>query len=104
MGKFAVGIISLVVGLVLGAIGALTVGGGAMAGVGVATGLTTGICMTVEAAEDIGLMTPDQVEEVLARAAENLSSVGGMPEGQQSEIADTSAECKNFMEKLRNQG
>ncbi len=104
MGKFAVGIISLIVGLVGGAVGALTVGGGAMAGAGVATGLTTGICMTIEAAEDLGLMTPEQVEDVLTRAAENLSSLGAAPEGQPSEVADTSAECRSFMEKLRNQG
>ncbi len=104
MGKLAVGIISLVVGLVVGAVGALTVGGGAMAGAGVATGLTTGICMTVEAAEDLDLMTPEQVEQVLTRAAENLSAVGAVPEGQPSEVADTSAECRSFMEKLRNQG
>lgn len=104
MGKFVVGIISLVVGLVLGAFGALTVYGGTMAGAGVATGLTAGICMTVEAAEDLGLMDPEQIEDVLTRAAENLSSAGVVPEGQPSDVADTSAECRSFMEKLRNQG
>ena len=57
MGKLAVGIISLLAGLIVGAIGALTVGGGAMAGVGIATGLSSGVCMTVEAAENLGLLT-----------------------------------------------
>ena len=101
MGKLAVGIISLLVGLIVGAIGALTVGGGAMAGVGIATGLSSGVCMTVEAAENLGLLTDEQVDQVLARAVENLNAAVELPESGDTKVVGSAAECREFMDRLR---
>ena len=98
MGKLGIAVISLLAGLVMGAIGGLSLGGGAFAGAGAATGLATGICATVQAAQQVGVMTPDQVDQVLARAASNFSGAKGVPksEGQPS---DAKA-CDEFMARL----
>lgn len=83
MGKTAIAIISLVVGLAVGGWGGLSLGGGAMMGVGVATGLSSGICAAVQAAQEEGLMTAEQVDQVLARAARDISGQTELPEGEQ---------------------
>jgi hypothetical protein len=95
MGKVIIG---LVLGLVIGAVGALVFGGGAMMGVGAGTGLVTGICSVVEAAQQSGLLTPDQINQVLAKAAENMS---GHPLAAGTEIADSGAQCEQVMKNVR---
>ncbi|TCO71556.1 hypothetical protein [Rhodovulum euryhalinum] len=95
MGKILIG---LVIGLLLGGVGAfLTLGVGA--GVGVATGLSTGICATVKAAGDLGIMTPEQVDEVLTRAAQSVSGAVDLPEGEP--MVGSAAECEAFMARLK---
>ncbi len=64
-GKVFIAILVLAVGAIIGGICALSLGGGAMAGIGVATGLSAGICSTVQAAVAEGLLTPEQVDQVL---------------------------------------
>jgi len=80
MGKTGVGIAALIVGLLAGAVGGLSLGGGAMMGAGAATGVSMGICSTVQAAQDIGALTPAQVDQVLNRAAQNISGKQKLPE------------------------
>lgn len=95
MGKILIG---LVIGLLLGGVGAfLTLGVGA--GVGVATGLSAGICSTVKAAEDLGIMTPEQVDEVLTRAAQSISGAVALPEDEP--IVGAAADCETFMARLK---
>ena len=98
MGKLGIAVISLLIGLVLGAVGGLSLGGGAFAGAGAATGLATGICATVQAAQQVGVMTPDQVDQVLARAASNVSGAKGVPKAT-GQPSDAKA-CDDFMAKL----
>ncbi len=43
-------------------------------GVGVATGLKAGACLTVEAAKEAGLVSDEQVNEVLQAAVAQISS------------------------------
>jgi hypothetical protein len=100
MGKVAISIISLVVGVVIGGIGAMTIGGG-LIGIGVGTGLSAGICMTIEAAEELGLMNDEQVDQVLTKAAENISGVTELPEDQK--IVGSAEQCKEVMAKLKQQ-
>ena len=99
MSKTLVAVISLVFGLILGGIGGTTLGGGAMAGMGVAAGLSTGICTTTQAAQDLGIMTPEQVDEVLKKASQNVSGTTDLPEGH--EIAGSAEKCDEFLVKLR---
>lgn len=98
-GKAAIGIIGLLIGLVVGGFGALNLGGGAMMDMGDATGLSAGICATVEAAQKEGIMTPEQVNQVLKRAASELGGVTELPEGQ--EMIGGATECQAVMARLR---
>jgi hypothetical protein len=97
-------ILGLIIGLAVGGIGATLLGsrlaGGAM-GVGVATGLSAGICTVVEAAEQTGLLTPEQIEQILTRAAENVQSLSGETVPQGADLAGSVEECRGFMERLR---
>jgi hypothetical protein len=101
MGKLFLG---LIVGLVLGGGGATLLGarvaGGAM-GVGAATGLSAGICSVVEAAEQSGLLTPEEIGQVLTRAAENMQSRSGEALPASADAAGSVEECRGFMESLR---
>lgn len=99
MGKIMIG---MLVGLVLGGAGALFLGGGALlglgAGTGIATGLSAGICSTVTAAQELGLMTAAQVDEVLNKAVLDVTGQASLPDDQT--IVDSTAQCEEFMAKL----
>lgn len=99
MGKAVVGIIGLVIGLAVGGYGGLTLGGGAMMGVGVATGLSAGLCATVQAAQEEGIMKAEQVDQVLKRAAADLGGVTNLPEGEK--MVGGAAECQAVLTRLR---
>lgn len=101
MGKFIVGVICLIVGVVIGAVGGAAIGGGFFAGAGLGTGLSSGVCMTVEAAGDLGLLSAEQIDQVLTRAVENLSKV--TETAQPSEIVWSSEWCDKTLQKLRAQ-
>ena len=65
-------------GAVVGGIACLVIAAGWFtgigAGVGVATGLQAGVCMAVEAAKDEGLITAEQVDQVLNAAGKQIAS------------------------------
>ncbi|WOI58085.1 hypothetical protein [Palleronia sp. LCG004] len=98
MGKLVTGAIGLVIGLVIGAIfgGALKIG--AAAGVGAATGIGAGICSTVIAAQEEGLLTPEEIDRVLNRAARDMATTADDLDG---EIVGSAAECEATMDRLR---
>jgi hypothetical protein len=95
MGKTLIGLLGLVVGLIAGAVIGGSLLGGAATGVGIATGLSAGICSTVTAATEEGLLTEEQVAQVLARAATDL---GGMAEA--GELVGSTADCERIMREL----
>jgi hypothetical protein len=68
----------LVIGAILGGIATFILASPVMtgvgAGVGIATGLKAGACLTVEAAKDKGLISSEQVAEVLQAAAGQLAT------------------------------
>lgn len=99
MGKAIIGVICLVVGLVVGAVfGGSLVGGGAM-GVGIATGLSAGVCTTVKAAQEEGIMTAEQVDQVLTRATADMAAMSG--ETSTDAIVGSAAECDAVLARLR---
>ncbi len=71
---------------------------GAIAGVGIATGLQAGACLTVEAAVSEGLITEAQVDEALRAAAAQLASTelpaAAAAEGGQMDCAKVVADLK----------
>lgn len=99
MSKLLVGILSLVVGLILGGIGSSAMIGGAT-GVGLAVGLSSGMCALSRAAVDAGYLTPEQVDEVMQNAAGTLADIAGT-EGDGGEITNSSARCDEVLAKLR---
>ncbi|AHM02888.1 hypothetical protein roselon_00443 [Roseibacterium elongatum DSM 19469] len=95
MGRILFGIIGLILGLIGGALFGGAILGGSAAGIGIATGMTTGVCATVIAASEEGLLTDEQVEQVMARAATDLGgTMDATPE------ATTVAQCEAFMQEL----
>lgn len=99
MGKVLIGLIGLVVGLVVGAMFGGAVIGGSAAGVGVATGLSAGICSTIQAAQEEGLLTAEQVDQVLNRAAADSAAMAGSETP--GAIVGSAAECDGVMDRLR---
>jgi hypothetical protein len=95
MGKTLIGLLGLVVGFIGGAVIGGSLLGGAATGVGIATGLSAGICSTVTAATEEGLLTEEQVQRVLVRAATDL---GGTVEA--GDIVDATADCERVMQEL----
>ena len=98
MGKVVTGIIGLIIGAVLGVV----IGGplmmGSAAGVGIATGLNAGICTTVTAAENEGLLSPEEVDQVLTRAASDIAAMQGLE--LENESLGSSENCEQVMADL----
>jgi len=99
MGKFLIGVIGFVLGLAVGAFGGLNLGGGAMMGAGVATGLSAGICSTVQAAREEGLLTSEQVDQVLDRAARDMAQMASTQPGET--ILGGAADCAAVLDQLK---
>lgn len=101
MGKALLAILAFVAGLVVGGIGTVSFGG-AMMGAGAAVGLTAGSCSTLIAAEELGFITPEEADTVLAQAVSNAAAaVGEEPQG---DISGSFANCQSAMEQIRNAG
>ena len=78
MGITLIAAICLAIGIVLGTfLGGALIGGGAT-GVGIASGLSAGICSTVKAAQAEGIMTAEQMDQVLTRATVDMSELSGV--------------------------
>lgn len=99
MSKVLFGVIGLVVGAFIGAMFGGAFIGGTAAGVGVATGLSAGICSTVLAARDEGLLTDDEIDQVLSRAATDAAAAAGSEAPQ--DMAGSADDCVGVMERLR---
>lgn len=97
MGKLGTLLIGVVVGVAIGAFGAMQLAGGALLGSGLGTGLATGICLVVEAGKAEGLLTDEQVGTILSRAATDAGGV--VPEG--TDLGAEAANCKATMDKLK---
>jgi hypothetical protein len=99
MAKLVFGIVGLVIGMVIGIVVVAPIATGVGAGMGVATGISAGICSTVVAAQEEGIMTAEQVDQVLVRAARDMAGRAELPEGDR--IVGSAAECDAVMARLR---
>ena len=75
MGKGLLATLTFVVGLIVGGVGGGMMGVGTGAGVGIATGLSAGVCGIANAAQQEGLLTEEQVDQVFNRAISNLKRI-----------------------------
>ena len=98
MGKAVIGIIGLIAGVVLGVVFGGALATGTAAGLGVASGLNAGICATVQAAQNEGLLSAEQVDQVLTRAAADIATVQGLE--LEDDILGSSAHCEKVMAEL----
>ncbi|SLN09680.1 hypothetical protein ROJ8625_00053 [Roseivivax jejudonensis] len=99
MGKILIGCVGLCAGAVIGAIFGGAVLGGATTGIGIATGLSAGICSTVIAAEEEGLLTADEIDQVLNRAAADASEMAGTDTA--APVVGSLDECSQVMDRMR---
>lgn len=101
MGKIAIGLIGLIAGLVGGVFIGGPLIGGAMAGAGAGVGLSAGICSTIVAAQELDYLTEEQLDEVMQRAAEDISD---KPIAEDQQIVGSAAGCRDVMAKLKMAG
>ena len=92
------GLLIFIGGAIVGAVLTFAVATGLGAGAGIVTGLQAGACLTVEAAREKGLMTAEQVSEVLADAGKLIAS--GDYAGDTS-IGQTGLECEKVVAELK---
>ena len=102
----------LLAGFVLGGIAAVMLAGpvatGVATGIGVATGLEAGACLTVEAAKEKGFITAEQVAEVLEAAGRLIAETDVPPDPGSPAAAPggpaNDADCQAVVAKLREAG
>ncbi|WP_171237977.1 hypothetical protein [Ruegeria sp. HKCCA5763] len=75
MGKVIIGIVGLIIGFIGGAIFDGSLIGGTAAGIGIARGASAGICMTVQATEDKGPLTRQEIDQSLTQTAANAAAI-----------------------------
>ena len=98
MGKLILG---LVIGLLVGGIGGGMLGVGSGAGIGIATGLSAGVCGIANAAQQEGLLTEEEVDQVFNRAVSNLRELTPDAEDSGETIVGAASECDDVLQKLR---
>ncbi len=98
MGKLILG---LVIGLLVGGIGGGMLGVGSGAGIGIATGLSAGVCGIANAAQQEGLLTEEEVDQVFNRAVSNLKELTPDAEDSGETIVGAASECGDVLQKLR---
>lgn len=74
MKGFLIFVLGAVIGAVAGVFLLSPIILGVGTGVGIATGLKAGACLTIEGAREAGLLTDEQVDEVLQAAMAQISS------------------------------
>lgn len=98
MGKLILG---LVIGLVIGGVGGGLLGVGSGAGIGIATGLSAGVCGITHAAQQEGLLTEEQVDQVFNRAVNNLRELTPDAESGGETIVGAASDCDAVLQELR---
>ncbi len=101
MSKALLAVLTFIGGLILGGVGGGMVGVGSGAGIGIATGLSAGVCGIANAAQQEGLLTEEQVDQVFNRAVSNLRELAPNMEDGGGEIVGAAGECDAVLQQLR---
>ena len=88
----------VLLGLVIGGAAGFFVATPIGAGVGIATGLKAGACLTVEGAKEAGFITSEQVDDVLMSAGRQIASAD-VAEDVSFSGGDT--ECTRFIAEMK---
>lgn len=98
MKSFLFVLLGFILGGIVGVLGGGAIGTGVGAGAGIVTGLQAGACMTVEAAKEKGLITAEQVDQILAAAADTMK---GQADVAGTAFAGSDAECQAVVAELK---
>ncbi len=97
--KVLLTIVGIAIGLAAGYFLTLAIFG-AGAGVGVATGLQAGACLTAEAAVAAGILTEDQIPGLLEGAVGLLTDAAG-EEASEIDLSNADTRCAEIVEALQ---
>ena len=95
-----IAIVFLLIGGAVGGFLALGFGAGMGAGAGIVVGSQAGACLAVESAKDQGLLSAEQIDQVLAGAIGKIKSKAELPPDAEPEWVGTAADCAAMIAEL----
>ncbi len=99
MKSFIIALVFLLIGGVVGGFLSLSVGAGMGAGAGLIVGAQAGACLAVESAKDKGLLTAEQIDEVLNGAITRISA--GAKLKPEAKLVGSEADCAKMVAELQ---
>ena len=95
-----IAIVFLLIGGAVGGFLALGFGAGMGAGAGIVVGSPAGACLAVESANDQGLLSTEQIAQVLAGAIGKIKSTAEIPPDAEPQWVGTAADCAAMIAEL----
>ena len=95
-----IAVVFLLIGGVVGGVLALGYGAGMGAGAGIAVGSQAGACLAMESAKDQGLLSAEQIEQVLAGAVDKIKGKAEVPADGEFQWVATEADCAAMIAEL----
>ena len=95
-----IAIVFLLIGGAGGGFLALGFGAGLGAGAGIVGGSRAGACLAVESAKDQGLLSAEQIDQVLAGAIGKIKSTSELPPDAEPQWVGTAADCAAMIAEL----
>lgn len=99
MSKIVITVLALVAGCAIGVIGVL-IAFGFDTGLGLAAGMSAGMCETLNAAQGLNLLTEAQAGQVFERAADSLKATGA---SDLSSLVANAGDCDGVLSQLQDQ-
>ena len=92
----------VVIGAIIGAVATFFLASGVLtgigAGVGIVTGIKSGVCLAAEAAKSKGYITAEQVDELIAAAAQQIA---GEKLASETALTGSDAECQKVIAEMK---
>jgi hypothetical protein len=95
-----IAIVFLLIGGAVGGFLALGFGAGMGAGAGIVVGSQAGACLALESAKDQGLLSAEQIDQVLAGAIGKIKSKSELPPDAEPQWVGTAADCAAMIAEL----
>ena len=95
-----IAIVFLLIGGAVGGFLALGYGAGMGAGAGIVVGSQAGVCLAVESAKDQGLLSAEQIDQVLAGAVGKIKEKAEPPPDAELRWVGTEADCAAMIAEL----
>jgi hypothetical protein len=95
-----IAIVFLLIGGAVGGFLALGFGAGMGAGAGIVVGSQAGACLALESAKDQGLLSAEQIDQVLAGAIDKIKSKSELPPDAEPQWVGTAADCAAMIAEL----